>query len=705
MVGVIKSKGPQEQTRAAGVLQINTAADQVASALGRAADRVGQVAYQQFEDEQTEIGRQAAKNMKMRDDKGNIIYQDITENMTRVARNAARPIIEENYARQLKIDFNNSLMELRDDKAAHNDDPVKFAELAQIKLEGIMAGIPADFAGVGTTVLETIGAERTQEHVNQLTQAKIRQEQDKAIYNMAIDINDDVSDIGALIRSGDVQAAQKLAVTAIGKAKQIIDMGGTLQMEKALIRDIETTLYGEAANQTAALLISEGLYDVIDDLSNAFELGQIVQGDKQISVGGQVTTVNEFFKSIGVTDEAINGIDDIEVRGAIAAQMRTVANQFSQERTKEAKTAAINSEYNNHMMGNGLGNTGKEVREDMQLMFDQKGLTSDKITSPEAAALAQDPNSELGQFLRRGQVFPQGIQIQLVNTATSLTQKTPDELRSLLTFWAVGSLGTTSAGTVTRDKLDHPVANAFWANVNAYANTYGMEAATQYAVTLASGNANTSDLENQARTRLGDLNKDAMSQIKDRWMEDGWIQDANPKAIDRLSLIARRAYAALPPDDADEYMKNAYDALFAPTDYIIMPNVMGASRVDRSEFAPERFYTSEMMPTFISHVDSKLATTGRGLKFGKDAFLHPTPDSSNSSVTWQVLDKFGEPVTNSNGPILVRSQELNRTQTMAAKFAEAMAKKEEKARSLRDGLIRSQGGLPRDAGEFAFGDG
>jgi len=60
MVGVIKSKGPQEQTRAAGVLQINTAADQVASAIGRAADRVGQVAYQKFEDEQTELGRQTA---------------------------------------------------------------------------------------------------------------------------------------------------------------------------------------------------------------------------------------------------------------------------------------------------------------------------------------------------------------------------------------------------------------------------------------------------------------------------------------------------------------------------------------------------------------------------------------------------------------------------------------------------------------------
>ena len=135
MVGVIKSKGTQEITRSAGVLQINTGADQVASALSRAAETVGRVAYKEFEVEQTELGKQTAKNfIPERDAKGNLVYTDPSEGMTRVARNAATPIIEETYARQLGIDFNNSLIKLRDDFNAHQNDPAKFQELAAIKL-------------------------------------------------------------------------------------------------------------------------------------------------------------------------------------------------------------------------------------------------------------------------------------------------------------------------------------------------------------------------------------------------------------------------------------------------------------------------------------------------------------------------------------------------------------------------------------------
>ena len=209
MVGVIKSKGTQEITRSAGVLQINTGADQVASALSRAAETVGRVAYKEFEVEQTELGKQTAKNfIPERDAKGNLVYTDPSEGMTRVARNAATPIIEETYARQLGIDFNNSLIKLRDDFNAHQNDPAKFQELAAIKLEGIMNTIPEGFARVGQGVLNNVGATRVQEHVNQLTRAKINDERDLAITNMAIEIDDDVKTVVALLQAGDMDTAK-----------------------------------------------------------------------------------------------------------------------------------------------------------------------------------------------------------------------------------------------------------------------------------------------------------------------------------------------------------------------------------------------------------------------------------------------------------------------------------------------------------------
>jgi len=685
MVGVIKSKGPQEQTRAAGVLQINTGADQVASAIGRAADRVGQVAYQKFEDEQTELGRQTAKNMKMRDADGNIIYTDPTQDMSRVARNAARPIIEDNYQRQLAIDFDGALVDLRRDTAAHQNNPEKFRELAQLKLEGIMNAIPQEFAGVGSAVLDRVGAERTMDHYNQLTRAKIREEEAVAISNMAIDIGEDVKNISALIQSGDVDIAKDVAESARRKAELVIDMGGTLQQQKALIRSIDTVVYGEAATATANAMIDEGLYDLLDPLAEAFEGGRVLRADMEIEVNGEKTTLGAAFEARGITDEAIANIEDIEVRGAVAASIRTRANQYTQDRSADAKMAAMMSEVNNQMTGNGLGGTGSKNEQLMQDYFTSKGLDMTNITSAEAAAMAQDPTSEFGKFLRNGQVFPTGIKRQLINVSNGLAPpKTADELRNLLTLWGAGSMGITSQGPVVRDKIGNDEANAFWSNVNNYAQSYGMEAATEYATALTKDSTIGADLEAQARNKLGNPNKDAYAQIRQRWIDSGWKDTTNPRAMSRMKTIAIRAYASLPVDEADDYVNTAYETLFAPTDYIITPAIMGASRQDRSEFAPERFYPDDMMSTFTEHVNKKLSKAGGFYELGENAFLYPSPDSTNSSVTWQVLDRQGKPILNSNGSILIRSQELNKNNTMAKKFADAVAQKIEDAQAIRD---------------------
>ena len=704
MVGVIKSKGPQEQTRAAGVLQINTGADQVAAAIGRAADRVGQVAYQKFEEEQTEIGRQAAKNMKMRDADGNIMYQDITKDMTRVARNAARPIIEDNYARQLAIDFDGALIDLRRDTAAHQNNPEKFRELAQLKLEGMMNAIPEDFAGVGSAVLDRVGAERTMDHYNQLTRAKIKEEEAIAISNMAIDIGDDIQNISALIRSGYADDAKDLAESARRKAERVIGMGGTLQQQKALIRSIDTVVYGEAANETVNAMIDEGLFDLIDPLAESFEGGRVVRGNMEVVVGGKKTTLREALAERGISDETLANIEDVEVRGAVAASIRTRANQYSQVQSANAKMVSMMSEVMNQMNGNGLGGTGGKYEDLMQDYFTSKGLDMENITSAQAVAMAQDPTSELGKFLRNGQVFPTGIKRQLVNVFNGKAlPKTADELRNLLTLWGTGSMGVTTQGPVVRDKLDNKEANAFWANVNNYAMSYGMEAATEYATALTSDSTIGADLENQARTRLGNPNKDAYAQIKQRWIDSGWKDKTNPRAMSRMKTIAIRAYGSLPPEEADDYVNTAYEALFAPTEYIITPSIMGATKQNRSEFAPERFYPDDMFPAFIENVNRKLAKAGSFYELGENAFLYPTPDSTNSSVTWQVLDRQGKPILNSNGSILIRSQELNKDATMAAKFGSAMQQKMEDARRIRGNLINAQSGMPKDAEEFSFG--
>jgi len=687
MVGVIKSKGPQTQTKAAGVLNINTGADQVASALGRAADRVGQVAYQKFEDEQTELGKKQARGMKMRDEKGNIIYQDITSDMTRVARNAAQPIIQERYGRQLGLDMDRALIDLRADVNAHQNDPEKFRELAGLRLEGMISNVPQDFADVGQMALDSVGAERTMDHYNQLTRAKIKEEEAVAISNMLVEVSDDVKTIQALIANGDVDTALDLADSSRKKAGLLIGMGGNLSQQNAAIKAIDTVVYGEQANLIANELIAEGSYDLLDAMAESFEGNAIVDPDRQVVIAEdnkQITmSLREALARKGITDEYLRNIDDVEVRGAVAAAIRTRANQYSSRQRDLVKLANMQQLVQDQMNGSGFAETGSKAEDAVESVLTQT-MTREQMVSAEGAAMAQDPNSTFGKILRNGAVFPTSVKKQLINAAQAgANPKTASELRNLLTIWATGSMGITKNGPVVRSKLSNEV-NAFWKNVNNYAMSFGMEAATEYATALTSGSTTKQDLENQARINLGNTNKDAYAQITQRWSDEGWIEDKNPRAISRLKTIAIRAYASLPIEEADDYIDTAYETLFAPTDYIRTPAIMGAAKQDRSEFAPERFYGDELMPSFLDHVNKKLKGASGSFVLGDNAFLYPSPDSTNSSVTWQVIDKQGKPILNSNGQILIRSQALNKDSTMANKFAQGVNNKIEEARALRD---------------------
>lgn len=682
MVGVIKSKGPQELTRGAGVLQINTGAQQVAAAIGRAADRVGQVAYNQFEAEETKKGKEAARKLKLRDENGNIMFQDVTSEMSRVARNAAEPIINERYGRQLAIDMDRELIDLRRDVKSHGNDPEKFRELATVKLEGMMSSVPEDFMDVGQSTLDGVGAERTMDHYNQLTRQKIKDEETAAITNQLLGIQDNVNTIQALVLSGDIEQAKQLAENSRIEAGRIISMGGNLSQQQAAVRSIDIMFYGQQADMLANQMIAAGEFHLLDAMAESYRGNQIVEPDRKVVVGGKEVTLREALSARGITDQTIAEIQDAQVRDIIAADIRTVANQYSSRQSQDAKNSLLRSEFMNQVNGALHAGNGSKTENDMQDFFTAGGLDPETILGDTGVSQARDPNSALGKFLRYGQVFPSAM-VKAFNNVYSGKPTTTQELSNLLTLWGTGSMGITKDGPVVNAKLSNEV-NAFWKNVNNYALSYGMDAANEYATSITKGSTVGEDLQNEARRRLGNPNKDAYAQIKDRIIEEDLIDDMNPSAIRRLETIAIRAYASLPPEEADEYLQTAYETIYAPTSLIMTPNIMGAKRVKRSEFAPERFYPSgEIYDQFEQMANRKIRTANPRLTLGDNAFLYPAPDSTNSSVTWQVLDENGSAIMNSNGPIYIKSQMINQNSTMAAKFGAAMQAKIDAARDLR----------------------
>ena len=144
---------------------------------------------------------------------------------------------------------------------------------------------------------------------------------------MGIEVGEYTKTVAALLQDGDMETAKDVAEAGMQKAKLIRGMGGTLQQERAVIRDINTAIHRETMNMTATAMINDGEHDLLEDLQMAYTTGKIVEPDKPVVIGGKKMTVREALARRGVTDESLAAIDDIEVREAVASRARTIANQ------------------------------------------------------------------------------------------------------------------------------------------------------------------------------------------------------------------------------------------------------------------------------------------------------------------------------------------------------------------------------------------
>jgi len=723
MAGVIRSKGPQ--VFSANVRRANTdsGSDEVTGALQRAAQRVNDASYQASQRihaantrarnirddadfaarkekdaadfnrqkiEQEQLGRNTAMHMPIRDEATNkIIYQDVTSAMSYVARNAARPIIEKKYAIAFGNDANRVLGEVR---AKYTDDVEGFDAASEVALSGLLDAVPEDFREVALSTLESNAADVAIQHRNAIQIKQAAKEQAAAIEDLQIHYADQNNTVEALVLSGDIAGAQALHDATIATIQADgVEQGLTDQFIKDTTDRANNAYYGTMFRNTADILLATGEENKVMAIERALIAGSFNDQGKEIVAD-----------LLGMNDDAIQSIDNPALRKQIANELSALRGRYAAGITANAKAVEMKTFGEN--LAAGLNVLGGSKQADMSdELFANVGIGSTSWGSNQARGILES-NPTAMRWLTAGNILPASLKATFEGVADgSASISTDEELQNLLYLANVSLSRVGPRGEKISTKNLSDKAAMFWSNISTFVNSYGSDKIGQGVQFLS----NETDMSQRNSSIAQNLKLDTVEPTKVRRSvqarlfdnADNFFGENVPRdAVQRMTNIAMTAYATFDENTAENVIKNSYAAIYSDTEVVRIPNAMGGYKVDKHEFAPEAFYNDEQMDKVKFHVEGMMSgamPAGYNAKLGDNVFLYPTRTSTNTEVTWQLIDREGQPVIRNNRPLTITSTQLNNQNNFTSDFDAAVAEKVRKAQEARMKMLES--GATEDA--------
>ncbi len=697
MAGVIKSKGNEIFTTGVRRVSADTGDSFVSEALQRASSRISDAMYSDAVRTEKETGRQAAINAPIRNEQGQLQFVDVTQDMSRVARNAARPILEQNYGRAFKVDADRALVQAR----AESKTSQEFQTKSKVALEGLLDAVPEDFEFLSRAVIQDSAAISQNQHLSAMLLDEARDQERIRLENLQLDYQDQIDTVEALMRQGEIGAAMGMRDAILTDLAETGTEDGLTDQNIKAIRDrVDNAYMGTLVLREAERLLDMGDEKTVILLERALHSG-FVPDDMPAQALNQddADDFNEN-KRISITklisQEQVDSIQNYAVRQAIAADLSVLRNKRSAELSANANRVASNELA--MQLSQGIAVDGSQKNQKlMDGWFGERGIQPNPDSwSSDATMQLLDSNPQLLAVLTQGSFMPFSLQATFKGVATGNNQLEPNQLQNLTRIYNLTTKGIGMEGNIHRPKGFDDATLSFWESVHLYANTYGASRISEGVQFLNMGNGNIKELQDSIKISFNKPNMSAEQIITERLYDDQGILDGKffsdkmtPGTIKRLMPIALRAYGSLPPDQADEIVSGAYQAIFTETDLIKSPQ---NRTYKRHEFAPEAFYGTRglALNTFKTHVSNKIeANTGDIVRLGETHFLWPSNQSTNRSIMWTVVDANGEYVRSANGkdPMIIRSQEINSHPSMQSAFKVNLDRKLARARSLRAELI------------------
>jgi hypothetical protein len=701
MAGVIKSKGNEIFTTGVRRVSADTGDSFVSEALQRASSRISDAMYSDAVRTEKETGRQAAITAPIKREDGKIVFEDITQDMSRVARNAARPILEQNYGRALKVDIDRALIEAHKNSSS----AAEFQQKSKLALEGILDAVPDDFQLVSRSVIESSASTSQNQHLNAMLLDEARDQERIRLENLQLDYQDQIDTVEALMRQGEIGAAMGMRDAILTDLAETGTEDGLTDQNIKAIRDrVDNAYMGTLLLREAERLLDMGDEETVILLERALHSG-FVPDDMPAQALNQ-DDADDFNESnrISITklisQEQVDSIQNYAVRQAIAADLSVLRNKRAAELSADADRVATDELAMQLSQGIAVAG-GQKNQKRMDAWFGGFGIQPNPDSwSSDATMQTLESNPQLLAVLTQGSFLPFSLEATFKGVATGNNQLEPNQLQNLTRIYNLATKGIGMEGNIHRPKGFDDATLSFWESVHLYANSYGASRISEGVQFLNMRNGNIEELQNSIKISFNKPNMSAEQIITERLYADQGILDGKlfsdkmtPGTIKRLMPIALRAYGSLPPDQADEIVSGAYQAIFTETDLIRAPISMGNRSYKRHEFSPEAFYGTRGIAydEFRNFAARKIkANTGAQVDLGTTHFLWPSNQSTNRSIMWTVVDANGEFVRNANGkdPLIIRSREINSLPAMQNAFKSNLDRKLERARNVRTAAMR-----------------
>lgn len=703
MAGVIKSKGNEIFTTGVRRINTDTGSSFVTEALQRANARIADATYSQAVSREKELGRQTAINTPIKREDGRIVFEDITEDMSRVARNAARPIIEQNYAREYKIDADRVLIEERTKSKSAEE----FKQKSTIALQGLLDAVPDEFQGVARNVIQQAAALSQNQHYSAMLLDEARQQEAQRIENLQLDYLDQTEMVQALVRSGEIDTAIAMHDAILDDLNETgVENGLTDTNIRRIKNDLSKAYMGTLVRSEAERLLREGNFQAVEGLILALETGS-VNKDIPASALNQddMDDFNENKRirlSPLISQEQLDSIENDPTRIEIASAVRRIRTEFKDNMAMQAQLVAAQNAGMQAALGNHVA-TGMKAEQNLDLFFQSQGIAPDPQSWMSDRTRAQlQENQMAADALANGNILPGSLSGLMDQVANAAIIPEANELQNLVVLFNNATKGMAAEGEVFRPKNLKEDTFQFFNAVSIYGNTYGFERMADGSNFLTADPRRLGELKNNVQIIFKNPNKSAEQLIKEHlFAESGKRTFGNlggrsermvPGTVQRLMPIALRAYGSLPRDKADEVVSNAYKAIYTKTKFIRSPD---AIEFGRHEFSPEAFYggASNTMRIFQNHVNNKIERRldMPGMRIGRDYFLWPSSKSTNRKIVWNVIGEDGGYVQDTQGQLIsISSQEINKLPAMETAFTKARKLKINRARRVRENMIEMQ---------------
>lgn len=631
MVEFLKAQPTSFINKPIGVISTNTGGVELGNAIAQAGANATEMFFREAVKEQTQLGKDTATELKIkiRDQDGNLQFQELPGTLSDVARETATPILQKRYAETLYVDTSNRLKKMAIDAENYSQfESMANDYLSATENEMSKSGIGESLIGMYRTDSSKL---RSQYGMKKYAD-DVEKEERIAVENELFIIQDYMNDAFMFEKNG-LTDSSNMNIDLVNQ--------GLAQLQGRVSRTTITDIQNKVKVGITSSKIMRGM-----DGFNSLQMNIVEKAFREGDFNSIPKPLQEALAKQGVTSDVLRNLTDANVNSVVTRISGNASNQASIENAM--KDASTNKKMMFEISSGTASNTAK-YREALDTAFVGYDSAFAWASNPD---ILRDQNALM--VLQKTNILPNNLFNMLGNVKNN-SQLTSQQIFNLNLIRRQAMSSTTRDGSVRSlsKGLDTDTVN-FWTTYDHLIRSMGAEEKDQaYRIALKTYQTDDDRLitGSAIQQRFGsDQSPNSIidKQLREIASDKGW-------SLHSLPLMKRLAMASfsnneISTEQITDTLNQVYETMYTKSD--LMYNASFDGVVKASNFAPERYISSDKIDEWKEGVNTKLKLAGKNLELGKNAFLMANPTSDASGAKYIAVGLDGVALQDGNGNLI-----------------------------------------------------